>query len=309
MKTPTTLLLSIILVVLSNVATAAVLTVSNWTNIPAQYSDISAAIAVANPGDTLYIHGSPNTYPSSTLNKSLTLIGPGYFPTNQNNLPALVSTITISSTTQGAIDSIRLIGLSGTVQTGSTATISNLIISRCYLNSFNSNYTSGQASSVTIQESIVTGTINLRGYGSALVRNCLFTASSGVTSSGGTNLNAIVTNCTFNGTSAYPFSITNTIFSNNIFVNSTIGNSTLLNCTFSNNLTFNTNNNTLTFPSTTPSGTLVNQNPLFVQNFHAPQTHFSLCLTTLESELIALLAAFSSLNLANSVYSSLNLVR
>ena len=58
-------------------ANATIFTVSNNPTIPGQYSDIQTANNVAEPGDTLQLVGSLNSY-SLTLSKRLHIIGPGW---------------------------------------------------------------------------------------------------------------------------------------------------------------------------------------------------------------------------------------
>ncbi len=61
-------------------------TVSNTPSTLAQFNTIQAAVNAAATGDTIYVHGSPNTYAAFTqTNKQLTIIGPGWAP--DKNLP------------------------------------------------------------------------------------------------------------------------------------------------------------------------------------------------------------------------------
>lgn len=53
-------------------------TVSNNPRIPAQYQQLSEAVAASAPGDILYLHPSASSYGSLQLNKPLTLIGGGF---------------------------------------------------------------------------------------------------------------------------------------------------------------------------------------------------------------------------------------
>jgi hypothetical protein len=60
---------------------ATVRTVSQNVNLPAQYTDINAAIGASAPGDTIYIHASPDAYNYYiNLNKRLVIIGLGIIP-------------------------------------------------------------------------------------------------------------------------------------------------------------------------------------------------------------------------------------
>ena len=59
---------------------ATILTVHNDPLYNAQYSSVPAAITAASPYDTLLIHGSATSYGNITVNKPMTLIGPGHDP-------------------------------------------------------------------------------------------------------------------------------------------------------------------------------------------------------------------------------------
>ena len=76
---------------------ATIRTVSNVPSTLAQYNTIQAAVDASNNGDTVYVHGSPNTYSSFTINnKKITVIGPGWSP--DKNLPfnAIVPGMTLT---------------------------------------------------------------------------------------------------------------------------------------------------------------------------------------------------------------------
>ena len=51
-----------------------VITCSSNTNSPGQYNNLHDAIEAANPGDTIYVHGSTNGYGTVIVNKRLTFI-------------------------------------------------------------------------------------------------------------------------------------------------------------------------------------------------------------------------------------------
>ena len=96
-------------------------------------ANLNASVAA---GDTLMIEGSAIQYDGATLTKSLILIGPGYFltenpQTQANGTPATVQEIDINSTASGSV----LEGL--TFSNGSSyytpfVKADNVIITRCY---------------------------------------------------------------------------------------------------------------------------------------------------------------------------------
>jgi hypothetical protein len=68
-------------VVFSVSAFATIRTVSNNPSTIAHFNTIQAAIDAASSGDTIYVHGSPNTYTGFNIaSKRLVIIGPGYRP-------------------------------------------------------------------------------------------------------------------------------------------------------------------------------------------------------------------------------------
>lgn len=76
-----------------------VLTVDNRPESGAQYDNVQDAIAAASSGDIIYIHPSPTSYGSITLDKTLTLVGPGHDPSNSEGLRATLGAITLDANT------------------------------------------------------------------------------------------------------------------------------------------------------------------------------------------------------------------
>ncbi|MBN2697568.1 MAG: hypothetical protein JXR52_01975 [Bacteroidales bacterium] len=62
--------------------------VNNEPAADADYTTIQAANDNASPGDTIYIEGSPSHYEGATIDKKLTLIGPGYFLADNDSTQA-----------------------------------------------------------------------------------------------------------------------------------------------------------------------------------------------------------------------------
>jgi hypothetical protein len=79
-------------------AKAAILTVSNDPNQPAQFTTINDAMTAAGNNDTIYISGSNVIYPNLNITKSnLTFIGAGFNPQKQNPLSTMISGLIFSS--------------------------------------------------------------------------------------------------------------------------------------------------------------------------------------------------------------------
>ena len=89
-------------------AQATILRVNNTIGAGAPYSDLTAAIGAAQVGDTIVVDGSSTSYGDVTIDKSLVVMGPGYWRT-QNGLSAegtnsaLVQNLTISSTAETTV--------------------------------------------------------------------------------------------------------------------------------------------------------------------------------------------------------------
>jgi hypothetical protein len=131
-------LLSILAVGGSVTAQAKVRTVSNYAPNSAQYSDVQTAISASNPGDTVYLHGSPINYGNFTIDRKLCVIGAGYnLANNRYNYNTEVGLIKFDSikvlpTLPKAIRGSMLVGLQfGAVTVGSYNYIRDLTIDRC----------------------------------------------------------------------------------------------------------------------------------------------------------------------------------
>ncbi len=238
---------------------AKVYTVSNNSNAPAQYSDITPAITAASSGDTIYIQGSPNTYSTTTyiVNKKLTLIGAGYdvnntdfkYTTNINYLnfdsAAIVSA--------GGVSGAKLIGLNLYSISFGTNHVNNVTIDRCYVQSI----TVG-GNNWIIKDSYITSTIS--GYYVATnltVTNNIFVGGYLVNM----NLNSIyVTNNLFLNNSNYDLTSSSLAnVNNNIFYNNTAGKCAT--CLYNNNIAYYTS--AVSFPGS-GTGNYVQSDPLFV---------------------------------------------
>jgi hypothetical protein len=95
------LLTLVLLIIFSQeIVAQTVWTVDNRPESAAQYTSVQAAInddVNVLDGDILYIHPSPTSYGNITLDKSLTLIGPGHDPSNSNGLRATLGIVTLAA--------------------------------------------------------------------------------------------------------------------------------------------------------------------------------------------------------------------
>lgn len=102
------------------------------TGVTTQYTTLQAAVTAAANGDIIYLYPSPISYGNATINKGLTIIGPGYLVA-QN--PSLMINTYVSN---GFVDDITFAaGSDGTLITGvdfNYMTLngqSNIAITRC----------------------------------------------------------------------------------------------------------------------------------------------------------------------------------
>ncbi len=114
-------------------ASATQRTVNNNNPSPGTYSTIQAAVTAASNGDTLLIAGSPTNYGTVTLNKKLTLIGPGYNPQKQNPQVSFLGTLDINSVLANG-SSIMGIYFTGSINLSINA-LANLTIKRNFFGS------------------------------------------------------------------------------------------------------------------------------------------------------------------------------
>lgn len=95
---------------------AAKIRVNNRAGLSAAHTTFASAVTAAAVGDTLFIEGSPISYGTVTLSKNLTVVGPGYFLTQNDStqaiiFPATFDAMTVSSTGAGStISGLTFIG-------------------------------------------------------------------------------------------------------------------------------------------------------------------------------------------------------
>jgi hypothetical protein len=265
-------------------ANATVRTVGNTpTSTIAQFNTISAAIAASASGDTIYVHGSPNSYAGFSIsNKKLTIIGPGWSPDKNNSFGAVVGTSSISGNSstgceiQGlyfngnlsisaGVDSIRIIRnrFSTTmiiINTGGS-TYRSYLFEGNYFDFGNSNPAIAATTSSVYQNFVIQN-------------NVFFSLNSGSIGSQGGHLDGFsqATNTVLvdhnlfygpqnsgNSTNAFT-SCSFLILSNNIFFHRNVS---VSNSFFNNNLTFETGTNTpwIGNNNTNSAGNLANTDP------------------------------------------------
>jgi hypothetical protein len=259
MKTITSLLAGSLILILSMSAYATVRTVSSNPSTIGQFSTIQDAVDASADGDSIYVYGSPNTYPNfAVVDKRVTIIGPGWAPDKDLPLQAIVNGMAFRNTAaSGSPDGSELQGLVfvSTVimnQAGGTNTgVNNLRIIRCQFNS-GVNFDLS-CSGILLEGNVFYNTTSFNGthtYQNFLYQNnmffqsvcCIGTMMNGLTNAvnvrfdhnlfyssnnnGGGNAFFFGSNCRFLS------------FSNNIFNQQNVGNDVSFS-TFNNNITNN----------------------------------------------------------------------
>ncbi|RYY94143.1 MAG: hypothetical protein EOO11_18475 [Chitinophagaceae bacterium] len=103
---------------------ARVLTLSNNTANPGQYSTYAAAESAAVSGDTIYVHGSSVSYNSINITKAITLIGPGHNPQKQAPLKAIFEYVGIASS------NVKVVGIICNYLYSNASSTTNITVSR-----------------------------------------------------------------------------------------------------------------------------------------------------------------------------------
>lgn len=241
---------------------ATVHTVNNSPNNPGQFSQIDAAIAAANPGDTIYVQGSAATYSNATVTKSITLIGPGAFNQTDLQLRATVGGININ----GGLTGVTIRGFYADIISANYANqLHQLTISHCLLNNQIGLGSMVNSSDIIVYNNIinVNGTAIEVGATTVAQGNSNFIFMNNILRGSIAGLvitNAIVQNNIFlTSNPAFSSICSGAIINNNIFATANPSANTV-GCVFNNNLTYS--------PSTTLpllGGTnLDNIDPMFV---------------------------------------------
>jgi len=235
MKTKFFTILSVA-ILCATVSNAAVWRVSNVSGANADFTGITEALnsTMVQSGDTLYIEPSPVSYGSISVTKMLTIIGNGYFVTenpetqsNTNN--STLSTVSFNNGSAGSsisgcvTTSINISTSNITIERNRiysmsiTANISDIVIMRNYIENYNSSSIINIGGNVN----------NVLVSGNYIVNTNALTANRAISMS--TTSSAIIeNNVIYNGVTIH-----NSNFYNNILRNGTF---TPVNSTYTNNV-------------------------------------------------------------------------
>lgn len=156
--------------------------VNNRTGINADFISLQAAIdaaEVSREGDTLYIEGSEQSYGDAELDKSLVLIGPGYFlaentKTQLYKQDAKITRLTITERGKNS----SLIGLHFTLSV-TISSADNIVIRKCYQSNGGMSVTN--SNNLLVEQSLLNG-LFLYGGDKFIVRNNWLSRFSNATS-------------------------------------------------------------------------------------------------------------------------------
>lgn len=270
---------------------AGVITVSNVSNRPAQYTGLQAAVDAAAAGDTILITGGGANYGNVTLVKRLVLIGEGI---RSNTVGVDYLYLRRYNAALGS-DSSQFIGLylnyiriDGGFSGGSSP-LSGYTFERCGIYSFSSDY-GGLVSDITFRHCYFFGggTVYFREtFRNTTLTNCIFNGGAfthNTCHNGGNMMNSqvVIRNSLFlNRTSRffteYCGNLNGLVLENNIFFRAEPTGCD--NCVFNNNLTYaNTGTSVLPTPGSMGSGNIANADPMFVNfpfNLTSPNAGFS----------------------------------
>jgi len=196
-----------------------ILRVNNNVGVNAPYTTISAAIAAAGVNDIIMVEGSIVGYDNITINKKVTIVGPGYFLLENLNLQGSPYSASLASVAFAAgSDGSSLYGLNitGGIGTGDNVLTNNITVSNCRIGSLT---LSGDSNNFFVSGCYIVGNLifsNLSEYTGAIVSNNYI---GGFGQGGGTTLVTLTQNVIALGITQ----ALNCDFRNNIFTGGSFG--------------------------------------------------------------------------------------
>ena len=243
MKVSNKFIVAAFLLIANLQAFATIWQVNNIVGVYSNFTSLQAAYNAASSGDTLYIYGSSTGYGDLSMTKPLTLIGPGYYlsqnpQTQSNYTPASINVLYFRPNSGGSVVMGLTIGqiscktsnitirrnmlLNGVqVSDSSLSNNSNIIVSQNYIAGGCVQTYSGIVSNVTVSNNIIVGCISLNTGSNYTVLNNYISGT--VYMNNGTFKNNIHSNYNIN-TGSTSSTFTNTVVQNNVFSGRTLSN-------------------------------------------------------------------------------------
>ncbi|MCO5251093.1 MAG: hypothetical protein M9949_06685 [Candidatus Kapabacteria bacterium] len=270
------LILLFLLLLVVTATKAAIRTVSNNPNVPAQYDNLQTAINDSDVGDTVYVSWSLTSYGHISLPKRLVIIGDGY---NQGlaGRSATLDDLTLSqvdddnncseSVIQGLSINRLLIGIPTTGKS-----IEDLYILRIRIRNATYFYSLGGAihklhTDWYFKDCIFESTVffasnaanRFVGAEDMIFSNCAFLNQLQYMGNPAAFINSLFSDF-WKSTDMF-IGVENALFTSCIFLSPPRG---LENSTFNNCLTYSSGNNTIPYGTNTGENNIIDENPLFV---------------------------------------------
>ena len=259
------LFFTLVMVFFFSATNATIRTVSNYVNSPGQYFDFASAHAAANPGDTIYLHGSPYNYGSISISKQLVIIGTGHNPQKQAPLRSFLDYIYFYTGSSGT----KIIGLDIYMTNTENQSINNVEIRLCkfgyriFLDEYYCNNWIIDGNVFSYTNDNINGSYGQSGH---RIRNNIFNGQ--LVNLSNANGYHYIENNIFLGTIDAFYNVSPAYANNNVFYRSNPGGGAN-GITYSNNISYQCSNNTF------PNGTnQTNVDPQFT-NFPNAGANFS----------------------------------
>lgn len=172
MKTHTTIITIICLMIAGTTFSQNHWRVNNAIGIDADFKDIQSAFDSASAGDIIYIEGTNIPYGNATASQPFTIIGTGYFlavndSTQANLAPSITATLTLNSGAEGTY-------MAGLTTSNLRIGASNVIIERNNLSSVTIGY-NNDVGNVVIRQNYINSITDQYSYTSAVIQNNIVT--------------------------------------------------------------------------------------------------------------------------------------
>lgn len=145
---------------------ARILRVNNTPGVTAEYSTLDAAYKAAVDGDTIYLEGSSDPYlgyaKDLTINKSLTIVGPGYWLV-ENGITGYGTSPAYMENLSSLVITKENVVLKGLVASKIEIQVSNVIVTRCRTAEIRMK----EVSNVILHQNYIAGGINGGSNGSS----------------------------------------------------------------------------------------------------------------------------------------------